>query len=357
MKEYKFTVRKRKDAWQLVMSYKDSQGRWRQITKYPFAKKSLALSKDAKDSLLARIPPANLADVSIADMTLAEFLEEFKKDRADSLTYNTIHSYDIALARVPALTRKTMVKITYADVLHAMRSLGGLKASSVNLTIQKLKALFTYATDVYHLFPINPIAKLPYKKKKEDKRVKALTEAELSDLLSNMETEGSIYYTMCCIAGYAGLRFGEICGLTSDDVDVFNQVIHVRRQWGLVEKDVYNFKAPKSSNGFRDVPIPPRLATVLSAYMDDQQVLDFTRRLFPLNASSYINRRIKKYYPACSVHQLRHTYGTMLLSNGVDVKTVAALMGDNVETILNTYIHYTDDMRTRAKNDVSRIFG
>ncbi|MDQ0204366.1 hypothetical protein [Pectinatus haikarae] len=45
-----------------------------------------------------------------------------------------------------------------------------------------------------------------------------------------------------------------------------------------------------------------------------------------------------------------------MIANGVDVQTVAALLGDKVKTVLNTYVHYTDEMRAKAKDDINRIF-
>ena len=54
---------------------------------------------------------------------------------------------------------------------------------------------------------------------------------------------------------------------------------------------------------------------------------------------------------------MRHTYATRLLYNGVDVQTVAALLGDTVEIVISTYIHYVDEMRKNASESVSRIFG
>ena len=56
-------------------------------------------------------------------------------------------------------------------------------------------------------------------------------------------------------------------------------------------------------------------------------------------------------------HALRHTFATTLISHGVDVKTVAALLGDRMETVMKTYIHYTDDMRKSAARDIEKIFG
>lgn len=352
----RFEVSKRGNYWQLVLNYKDAQGKWHKRSKSGYAKKSEAFNEEEKQKLLASIPSSDIADVSMLSMTLAQFLEVFKRDQQNALAYNTLKNYDIALSRVPSIRDKVMVDITYADVLHAIRSIP-LKASSVNLTIQKLKALFTFAADVYHLFPISPIAHLPSEKERRSGKVKALTAGELEDLLDGMKEEGLVPYTVCCIAGYAGLRFGEICGLTRPDIDLMNMTIHVSKQWGLVSDGHYDFKTPKSNNGFRDVPIPPKLAAILADFLQSRNVYDLHGRLFPLNASAYLNARIKHHNPACSIHQLRHTYATMLLANGVDVKTVSALIGDKVETVIKTYVHYNDDMRKAAKESVLRIFG
>ena len=164
-------------------------------------------------------------------------------------------------------------------------------------------------------------------------------------------------YTMCAIAGYAGLRFGEIAGLTAADINLKSRILHVSKQYGLVSKNIYTFKPVKSNNGFRDVPIPPALVKILSYYLQSEIYHLDDGRIFKICESSYVNSRIKKYNKACSIHQLRHTYATLLLGNGVDVKTVAALLGDTVNTAIKTYIHYNDDMRRQAADKVANIFG
>lgn len=56
-----------------------------------------------------------------------------------------------------------------------------------------------------------------------------------------------------------------------------------------------------------------------------------------------------------SIHDLRHTYATTLLASGFDYKTVAELMGDNVQTIIKTYSHFTKDMFDSAKTRIDNI--
>ena len=53
----------------------------------------------------------------------------------------------------------------------------------------------------------------------------------------------------------------------------------------------------------------------------------------------------------------RHTYATTLLGNNVDIQTVASLLGDNINTVIKTYIHYSDEMRKNAADNVANIFG
>lgn len=57
-------------------------------------------------------------------------------------------------------------------------------------------------------------------------------------------------------------------------------------------------------------------------------------------------------------HDLRHTFCTAALENGMDVKTLSALLGHVAsETTLNIYSHITDNMRTEAAARIDRGIG
>ena len=75
------------------------------------------------------------------------------------------------------------------------------------------------------------------------------------------------------------------------------------------------------------------------------------------NVTYHSIKRVFEYTKGdISIHDFRHTYATTLLSNGFDVKTVAALLGDTVETVLKAYVHYTDEMREHAQERLSKFF-
>ena len=57
-------------------------------------------------------------------------------------------------------------------------------------------------------------------------------------------------------------------------------------------------------------------------------------------------------------HDLRHTFATMALENGIDVKTLSAMIGHvSAETTLNIYSHVTDEMRVQAAVRIDREIG
>ena len=57
-------------------------------------------------------------------------------------------------------------------------------------------------------------------------------------------------------------------------------------------------------------------------------------------------------------HDLRHTFATMALENGIDVKTLAEILGHTtVATTLNTYTHSTAKMQKVAAKRIDRVIG
>lgn len=118
---------------------------------------------------------------------------------------------------------------------------------------------------------------------------------------------------------------------------------------------LYSLLPLKSKNSYRQLPIPPVLTNILKEYKETCS----SERLFNNRISSSwgASQIMKSFLPDNSIHDLRHTYATKLLSNGVDIKTVSALLGDSIQTVLNTYVHFSDDMRLKAAEKVANIFG
>jgi integrase len=142
-------------------------------------------------------------------------------------------------------------------------------------------------------------------------------------------------YTFIAIALNTGLRVGEVCALTWQDVDLKNRVIKVRSDEDFTTK------------GKRDraVPLNGFLHDVLKKaprHINNSRIL-FTRAgeaLFTESVGQRFTRAVKRAgLPHFTPHDLRHTYGTWLAADGVDLVTIKNLMGHTDIKTTMKYLH------------------
>lgn len=205
--------------------------------------------------------------------------------------------------------------------------------ASIKGFLSSLRYTFNYAIKKDRITIENPVHDIDYKVEKEKRIKTALTKKELKDLLSKIKNEK--FRLMSMIAAKCGLRISEILGLTWGDIDVNNCMLSVNKQWKKNKDGNYSFGMLKSKNSKRQVPIPPSLMAELKLYKSNQKIIELNDRIFNYGSREQISSALCKTYRdigyKISVHELRHTYGTMLIANGLDFKTVAKLMGNDVK--------------------------
>jgi len=146
------------------------------------------------------------------------------------------------------------------------------------------------------------------------------------------------------VAAYAGLRRGELVALRWRDVDFSGRKIIVRRS---LSGDT-ELRSTKSRRA-REVPLPDQAAAALDrlTHRDEFTGSDdyvfanrFGRRLDP----SALRRRYERARNAAGLeplrfHDLRHTYGSVLVAGGIDLASVKAAMGHSRITTTERYLH------------------
>ena len=248
----------------------------------------------------------------------------------------------------------------------------GLAPRSIAKPFRLLKQALKYAV-ANDLLTKNPcdFCKPP---KQQRKVVNALSRAErtrMLELASNLSTVP--LHLAINFALTTGMRRGEICGLRWSDLND-DGTITVKRALGETKGGVY-VKDPKTSSGRRTIPLLPNFYAYLKAMKIDTEN-EMARFGLPFGDPYILGTQepeSKPYQPTrltrefktfrdtngfdCQFHDLRHTFATMMIAAGTDVRTVASLLGhSNVAETLNTYAEVDPDAKRAALGTVQDCF-
>jgi integrase len=163
-------------------------------------------------------------------------------------------------------------------------------------------------------------------------------------------------------AAYTGLRWGECVGLHWSAVDLDARRIRVVRVLVEVHGRISVKPYPKSRAGRRSVPAPAALVELLTEHREryPSPELVFTNTAGgPVGRTSFRTRVWKPALRRAGLperlrfHDLRHSYATWLVSEGVPPNVVQAIMGhEDVTTTLGIYTDVPTDFLQR----VDRVF-
>jgi integrase len=194
-------------------------------------------------------------------------------------------------------------------------------------------------------------------------RAKSWGSSELRRFLAHVQ--GERLYGLWHLGATTGMRRGELAGLTWRALDtdaarrrVEQQIIPGRGECGVCgEQHNVSFGPPKSRRSERTVALDAATIEVLNAHRDvqllerdlagvayDDHDLVFADELgLPIHpqqlTDGFRSRRKAAKIPAGSLHILRHTHTTLALTEGVPLHVVAARIGDDPKTVLDTYAH------------------
>jgi len=126
-----------------------------------------------------------------------------------------------------------------------------------------------------------------------------------------------------------GLRRGEILGLKWEDLDLEQGTLLVQRQVSRINGEVV--EAPlKTKNSYRNIAIGVGTIKVLKGMeQKDEYVFPspFGGPMSPDSVLHMLQRVLKRAgLDRIRFHDLRHTFSVLALQNGVDVKTLSAML-------------------------------
>lgn len=225
-------------------------------------------------------------------------------------------------------------------------------ASTINDCIKLLKAIGNFLLENQYINrnPFEYVKKLPVKQKE----VKVFNLRQIERLLRRAKKDYPRLYPLLYTAIFTGMRQGELLGLKWCDIDFTNRKLYVRRQYtnGVMTETLKTVKSR------RCIDLSEGVVTCLKEYratlLTNHELVFCTNIGTPLQNE---NVRRRWYYPLLKSfkwygyrwHDTRHTYASLMLSQGISYLYVSKQMGHSKPTVtLDVYGHFIPDVNDYA---------
>lgn len=233
---------------------------------------------------------------------------------------------------------------------------GGLATSYVKTMYLIIQAALSYGEHQgYCMAPKTSVCKLP----SQPTEITVLTAEQQTKLENILISENTINGLGVLISLNTGLRIGEICALQWEDIDMEHKILHVRHTVARIKnknpaidaKTILILDSPKTKTSCRDIPITPKLETILNNALTNSSsnflISSSNEFVSPRTYEYRFHKKLKEcQIPQVNFHALRHTFATRCIEKGVDVKTLSEILGhSNVSITLNTYVHSSMDLK------------
>ena len=367
-------IRKRKDGrWEgrYTVGY-DEKGR-------PISRNVLARTqKDCKEKLKQALAEAERVDYTKKrDYTVGQWATLWFENYAKPSIRETTAAYYKNYIDKHISPRIGNIKLTKLTTLDLQKFYNEVKAggrvqryegmTDLSLSSKTIRGLHTMLRQCLEqavqerLIPYNPAVgcKLPPKEKKE---MQVIPPGKVGDYLRAAEDHGVL--PMFFLELTTGLRRGELVALLWSDLNVKERTLSVSKSAGRINGEV-KVTPPKTANSIRTIYLPQETVDLL---VREHRKHPFNPYMFPspvtgeMYGPDCVGRLHKTLLKKAGIeehvrfHDLRHTFATLAIQSGVDVKTVSGILGHySAGFTLDTYTHVTGEMQREAAQKVGAL--
>lgn len=400
-------VRKRGNTYQYYFEAAPVNGKRKQISKSGFRTKTEALEEGniAYNEYLTTGLNFKEQNISYSDY-LDYWIENYCKI---NLKYNTIQAYQTIIDKYlkPELGKyrlTTLTSVKLHSFITELCSKYNFSRSYFSNILKVIKGSFREACNVYGFVRYNPAMtlRLPKLENKKKNIKHVYTQDEIDKILTRFK-DNDVFTCAFLTSCYTGMRTGEVCALTWNDIDLKNGIIHIKHNVYDKRKDEkgkWYLGSTKTENGDRKVYISNTLLNALKNYKRKQsylkkvygskyhyyhleevknnygkviehRIVENENHLLTINTLNLVFTRENGLYSGtditrypykiihqelgiknCRFYDLRGSYATRILKNGVEIRDVADILGHkNIETTENYYISSSNESRKDA-NDI-----
>lgn len=365
------------DNWEVTLSHTDPMTGETIRTFHTVTGKTKRAAERARDELILQLELQGGAVGS--HMTVLEYMDSFLlyKEQSGTVEASTIKGYRSDTRYITMYIGDVKLSDLTIPIINKWMAdavKDGYAPKTITKSFRLLKQALKYAQSQ------DILTKNPCDFCKPPKRVKtpinALSREERNRMLKlAREAQPQPLAIAVELALTTGMRRGEVCALRWSDLND-DGTVTVRRALANADGGFY-VKEPKTGSSIRAIPLTSYMANLLSAMRDDSKHM-FERLNTNFKAADpYIlgtqSTESRPYNPTqfgkdfgsfckmngfdCTFHDLRHTFATMAIGNGVDVRTVASYLGHaNVSMTLDIYADVDPEAKKSAVDKIEACF-
>jgi len=306
--------------------------------------------------------------------SLNEFLDTWERDWASTnVSPKTSERYSELLRTHirPHLGKKAMQAIRPEDLNRLYAELHKKKAPrTVRHVHRLLHRVFGHATKWGNIK--RNVVSLVDAPKVPASKAPALQLTEIPKMFAAIR--GRSLFPIAVVALGTGMRRGELCALRWQDVDLDGAKLQVERSLEQTRKGL-RFKSPKSARGRRSISLSPAVVAELRVHWKAQQERRLSLGLGGSPPDGLVfaawdgkersPKRLSEKFagamkaaglPHVTLHTLRHTHASQLITSGMDILTVSRRLGHASPAITLTVYGHLLSPEDRAADIMQSLF-
>ncbi|RFS13308.1 site-specific integrase [Emticicia sp. C21] len=293
---------------------------------------------------------------------MSEVISLWKTDKKQYVKKSSFSAYVLLIENhlLPAFGDKDQIEEADVQAFVFQKLESGLSQKTVKDILIVLKMILKFGAKNkwlgYKPFDIQ------YPTEREKHSIEVLSRSDQKKIMKYINEHFTFRNLGVYICLSAGMRIGEVCALTWEDIDTENGIISVKRtiqriytvEDGLRKTELI-LDTPKTTNSIRDIPISKDLLRMLKPF---KKIVNNSFFVLTNDAKPTEPRTYRSYYknmmkelgmPELKFHGLRHSFATRCIESNCDYKTVSVLLGhSNISTTLNLYVHPNLEQKKKA---------
>ena len=353
---YDGKVRKRKDGrfeLQIVIG-RDEFGRVKRKSFYGTKEREVIRKKDIwlkENKIQSEYGINPLQDTEAFSVWAEKWLELYKKPTVRTYTYHVTYKTRVVKYLIPHFKQRPLLAINQIDIQQFFNL-------NQNLAIATLETLKTILKDIFEkaidngLCVRNPVKNIKLKSSQPKNEKKAYNELQ-QKIAIKWSIENKHYDILTVLK--TGIRRGELFGLKWSDVDFEKKIININESISPKTSDGLVDTMVKSESSRRQIPVDDELLDCLKMIPEEGKYI-FIRdtknatNSYPQKLSRILTKMsVECNIPRLTLHELRHTYGTVLREKGVDIYTISRLLGhSSISVTESVYVHNDVEVLRKA---------